>query len=121
MTRNDALETMGFYRGQNPDAATLKARYHAKAKECHPDSGGSRDRFESLNAAYAFLKDPPLEPSIKAQLERGLKAHKAALEQISVTTKLWREDDSRIPQMRRTHEEQIAEIEKRLGKVTSGG
>ena len=113
--RDDALTTLGFASGMNPDAAALKARWQSLVKECHPDlSGGDRKRFDAVNAAYEWLKNPPLEASVRARLERELKALRQNLVNVDATVVTWRPDDPRIPKMRDPILAKIAEHEREL-------
>lgn len=118
MTRTDALITLNFHPGQNPSFRDLQARYRSLAAEKHPDAGGNRKEFEALTEAYNYLKKPPLEPSIKATLNRQLKHHKQCLVNIEATVKLWSPDDDRPERMRQPHLMAIKEIEETLG-ITS--
>jgi len=45
--------------GLSPDATPdqIKAAYHAKARECHPDHGGSDAAMAAVNEAYESLMD----------------------------------------------------------------
>jgi len=45
--------------GISPDATPdqIKAAYHAKARECHPDHGGSDAAMAAVNEAYESLMD----------------------------------------------------------------
>ena len=52
----DHYSTLGIDENASQDA--IKARFHALAKQHHPDSGGSEVRFKRLSAAYDILKDP---------------------------------------------------------------
>ena len=36
----------------------IRRAYHTRAREDHPDFGGSLDRMKSINEAYRVLKDP---------------------------------------------------------------
>ncbi|MFV0316453.1 MAG: J domain-containing protein [Microthrixaceae bacterium] len=55
-TRTTHYELLGV----PPESGTreLKAAYRARAKELHPDSGGSEDDFEALQNAWRVLSDP---------------------------------------------------------------
>ena len=46
--------------GVDPDASPeeIKAAYHAKARQHHPDKGADRDAFEAAQRAYLVLADP---------------------------------------------------------------
>lgn len=40
------------------DAKAIKAAYLQRAKQCHPDRGGSHELMKRLNEAYAILSNP---------------------------------------------------------------
>ena len=40
------------------DAATIKRAYKKKAKETHPDNGGTAEQFAKVSRAYLVLSDP---------------------------------------------------------------
>ena len=42
---------------RNADSVEIKAAFRARAKELHPDSGGSDEAFAKLNEAYMVLRD----------------------------------------------------------------
>jgi hypothetical protein len=61
MHRTTALKILGL-----PIAATMsqiKAAYRIKAKQVHPDVGGTAAMFERLTAAYDVLLNSAVEPS----------------------------------------------------------
>jgi hypothetical protein len=47
---------LGIDREATPEE--VKAAYHRRAMECHPDRGGSPAAFEEVKAAYHVLSDP---------------------------------------------------------------
>ena len=48
-------EVLGVKR--NADPVEIKAAFRARAKDLHPDSGGSDEAFAKLNEAYMVLRD----------------------------------------------------------------
>lgn len=42
----------------NADSATVKRAYKQKAKQTHPDKGGTADQFAKISRAYLVLSDP---------------------------------------------------------------
>ena len=115
MTRDEALTILGYAIGMNPGADVLKARFQVLAQSTHPDKvGGSAEAFERVRAAYEWLKNPPLEPSIRARLEKDLAQLRRQLVNIDATVIHWRGDDPRIPGMKGPVEEHIAKIEQEL-------
>ncbi len=52
----DLYAILGVARTATPE--DIKFAYHAKAKETHPDCGGSADLFTSVQTAYDVLSDP---------------------------------------------------------------
>ena len=54
MTNHYAALGVGF--GATPDE--IRAAYRAKARETHPDRGGSADTFGRVQAAYRLLRQP---------------------------------------------------------------
>ena len=56
MAVRDLYEILGVDRGA--DADTIKRAYRRKARELHPDAGGSEDDFKELTTAYEVLRNP---------------------------------------------------------------
>ncbi len=56
---SDALKTMGITEEefQRMDRKALQRLYRARAKNCHPDSGGCKDEFIALKKAYERLRE----------------------------------------------------------------
>lgn len=42
------------------DEKTIKKAYRAKAREAHPDKGGSEEKMAAVNEAYEVLSNPEL-------------------------------------------------------------
>jgi DnaJ-class molecular chaperone len=51
-------ETLDLSNNPPPDAATIKRAYKRKAKETHPDKGGTNEQFAKVSRAYLVLSDP---------------------------------------------------------------
>jgi hypothetical protein len=60
MSIEDALVDYYHVLGVAPGASwqDLKNAYRRRSKECHPDMGGTHERFVELNKAWAVLSDP---------------------------------------------------------------
>ncbi len=54
-TKKDYYETLGVDRKASPEA--VKRAYRAKAKQSHPDAGGSPEEFKQIAKAYETLSD----------------------------------------------------------------
>ena len=52
----DPYQTLGVDKSAGPDE--IKSAYRKASKQAHPDTGGSAEKFASLNGAYLVLKDP---------------------------------------------------------------
>lgn len=48
-------KTLGL--GPDADKADVRAAYHRRAKETHPDAGGSAEEFQSVELAHRILSD----------------------------------------------------------------
>lgn len=70
MTNHYAALGVGL--GATPDQ--IRAAYRAKARETHPDRGGSAETFGRVQAAYRLLR----QPRERAQYDRELRAWLAA-------------------------------------------
>lgn len=57
MRRDEALAVLGLAPGV--DAATVRRRFRALARELHPDRGGDPAAFAELDRAYAVLRAAP--------------------------------------------------------------
>lgn len=44
--------------GKNADAGAIKAAYRKRSRKAHPDTGGSDEEMQRVNAAYALLSSP---------------------------------------------------------------
>lgn len=44
--------------GEDATPIEIKKAYRKRAKNAHPDTGGDREEFQKVNAAYAVLSDP---------------------------------------------------------------
>ena len=51
---NEAYEVLGLKMGASPEE--IKKRYKIRARETHPDTGGSDEDFRKVNEAYNILK-----------------------------------------------------------------
>lgn len=52
----DLYETLGSEK--DADHKALKKAYLKRARETHPDTGGSKEEFQAVERAYRILKDP---------------------------------------------------------------
>ena len=52
-SNSEFYATLGLASGASPDQ--IKAAYHRKARECHPDHGGSDEAMAAVNEAYDRL------------------------------------------------------------------
>jgi curved DNA-binding protein CbpA len=52
----DLYAALGLDRGA--DASAIKNAYKARAKKCHPDTGGDAEQFRAVQMAYDVLIDP---------------------------------------------------------------
>jgi len=52
----DYYSTLGLSKGANPDE--IKRSYRKLASQYHPDKGGSKEKFQEIQEAYATLSDP---------------------------------------------------------------
>ena len=53
---DDLYDTLGVEREADP--AAIRAAYRRRAKQAHPDAGGTAPEFERLNRAKLVLLDP---------------------------------------------------------------
>ncbi|HSK89746.1 MAG TPA: J domain-containing protein [Euzebyales bacterium] len=56
MAVRDLYEILGV--GRDADQEHIKRAYRRKAREVHPDAGGSEDDFKELTTAYEVLRNP---------------------------------------------------------------
>lgn len=56
LSRNDALELLGFEKTAKPTKDEIKTRHRQLALKMHPDSGGSKAIMQLLNAAKELLE-----------------------------------------------------------------
>jgi molecular chaperone DnaJ len=56
MAVRDLYDILGV--DHNADQETIKRAYRRKARELHPDAGGSEDGFKELTTAYEVLRNP---------------------------------------------------------------
>ena len=62
MTREKALDLLGFPASANPTEQELKKAQREKALAAHPDRGGSVAQMQDINRAFDFLKNAPKRP-----------------------------------------------------------
>lgn len=89
----------------------LKSRRH--------DLPENREWAEGLLRAYEFLKNPPLDPAMKAVLDKQLAAAREDLVNTRALIVTWDPSDYRIEQMIGPKEALVAELEGRLGYVVN--
>lgn len=53
-------------------AEELRSAFRARARELHPDSGGSDEAMQELNDAWAVLGDPELRAEYDALFVRAV-------------------------------------------------
>jgi len=63
--QKDYYKVIGVSR--DADERTIKKAYRAKAREAHPDKGGSEEKMAAVNEAYEVLSDPEL----RARFDNG--------------------------------------------------
>ena len=51
----------------NANSATVKRAYKQKAKQTHPDKGGTADQFAKISRAYLVLSHPDSPGEIQIQ------------------------------------------------------
>jgi curved DNA-binding protein CbpA len=51
-------ETLDLANDPPPSADVIKRAYKKKAKETHPDKGGTAEQFAKVSRAYLVLSDP---------------------------------------------------------------
>lgn len=56
MTDFDPYDALGVERDASPD--DVKRAYQRRARETHPDRGGSKEDFQNVSRAYRLLSDP---------------------------------------------------------------
>lgn len=114
--------------GVSPDASQqeIKKAYLAKAKECHPDSGGSLEAFRALTAAVEQLRDPEKKDrQFFSKVERELSTLITAAfaqDREDPIASLLQTIDSRREQrkvQKRRHESLHASVRKKLDRFLS--
>jgi hypothetical protein len=56
MAARDLYEILGVEKDADQD--TIKRAYRRKARQLHPDAGGTEDGFKELTTAYEVLRNP---------------------------------------------------------------
>jgi len=95
MTRQEALELLGFPPNASPTEEELKRAQKRKAIEFHPDRGGDPEKLVQVNRAFDYLTDPKTSGG-GGYDQRG-------------------EDDSDYPSPRNLFDERLTPINKKVG------
>ena len=60
MERKDALTALGFETDVNPNEEEIRRAFKKMVLECHPDKGGSAEKFHNIKCAMEVLLNPSM-------------------------------------------------------------